>query len=68
MTRTARIIRSNDNWKDAQQTEIEATGLQPQADVESALLETLAPGPYTAIVAGKNGLTGVALVEVYRLP
>lgn len=62
------LIRSNDNWRDTQQSAIEATGLQPSADVESALLETLAPGPYTAIVAGKNGLTGVALVEVYRLP
>ena len=62
------IIRSNDNWKETQQTEIEATGLQPQDDLESAISATLAPGAYTAIVAGKNGLTGVALVEVYRLP
>ncbi len=62
------LIRSNDNWRDTQQSEIEATGLQPAEDVESALLETLAPGPYTAIVAGKNGLAGVALVEVYRIP
>ena len=62
------IIRSDDNWKDSQQSEIEATGLQPQNDLESAIFETLAPGAYTAIVAGKDGLTGVALVEVYRLP
>ena len=52
----------------SQQTEIEATGLQPQDDLESAVLETLAPGAYTAIVAGRGGGTGVALVEVYRLP
>lgn len=62
------LIRSDDNWKESQQSEIEATGLQPQNDLESALFETLAPGAYTAIVAGKDGLTGVALVEVYRLP
>jgi hypothetical protein len=62
------LIQSNDNWKDTQQSEIEATSLQPQDDLESAMFATLAPGAYTAIVAGKNGLTGVALVEVYRLP
>lgn len=59
---------SDDNWKETKQSEIEATGLQPSRDLESALFETLAPGAYTAIVAGKGGLTGVALVEVYRLP
>lgn len=62
------LIQDNDNWKDSQQTEIEATGLQPTNDFESAVLETLAPGAYTAIVAGSGGVTGVALVEVYRLP
>jgi plastocyanin len=62
------LIGSDDNWKDTQQSEIEATGLQPSNDLESAVLETLAPGAYTAIVAGKNGTTGVGLVEVYSLP
>ena len=32
------------------------------------IFEALAPGAYTAIVAGKEDLTGVGLVEVYRLP
>jgi len=62
------LIQDNDNWKDTQQTDIEATGLQPTNDLESAIFQTLAPGAYTAIVAGKNDLTGVGLVEVYRLP
>ena len=62
------LIQSNDNWKDTQQTEIEATGIPPQNDLESALVATLNPAAYTAIVAGKGGLTGVGLVEVYRLP
>ena len=62
------MIQSNDNWKDDQQTQIEATGLQPTNDFESAVLATLPPGAYTAIVAGSGGVTGVALVEVYRLP
>ncbi|MBA3544689.1 MAG: hypothetical protein H0T83_09665 [Chthoniobacterales bacterium] len=62
------LIRANDNWKEIQQTEIEATGLQPAEDLEAAVFETLSPGGYTAIVTGKDGLTGVALVEIYRLP
>ena len=62
------LIQDNDNWKDTQQAEIEATGLQPTNDLESAIFQTLAPGAYTAIVAGKDDTTGVGLVEVYRLP
>ena len=61
------LIVSNDNWKDTQQTEITATGLPPSNDKESAILMTLLPAPYTAIVRGKNDTTGVALVEVYEL-
>ena len=60
-------IASNDNWRDTQQTEIEATGLSPNDDAESALLATLAPGLYTAIVRGAEDTTGVALVEAYGL-
>ena len=62
---TGAIIASNDNWKDSQQADITATGLAPTNDLESAILQTLAPGAYTAIVRGKNGGTGVGLVEVY---
>jgi hypothetical protein len=61
------VIDFNDNWKDTQQAEIEATGLQPSDDLESAIVETLTPGLYTAIVAGKNGTTGIGLVEAYDL-
>ncbi len=62
------IVESNDNWKDTEECLIEGTGLPPQDDLESAMIVTLPTAAYTAIVAGKNGLTGVALVEVYRLP
>jgi hypothetical protein len=60
-------IATNDNWKDAQQTAIEATGLAPQNDAESAIVLTLPPGNYTAILSGNNGTTGVGLVEVYDI-
>ena len=55
------VIAGSDNWKDSQQAAIAATGKAPPNDNESAILGLLAPGNYTAIVAGKNGTTGVAL-------
>ena len=66
------LIALNDNWKtrpdgSSQQAEIEATGLAPTDDLESALLQTLPAGNYTAIVRGKNNTMGVGLVEVYNL-
>jgi hypothetical protein len=61
------VIAANDDWKGTQQTEIEATGIPPSDDRESAIVQTLAPGAYTAIIRGKNNMTGVALVEAYRL-
>ena len=57
----------NDNWRDTQQSEIEATGIAPTDDHESAILQTIAPGNYTAIVRGASNTTGVGLVEVYHL-
>ena len=60
-------IATNDDWKDTQETEIEATGIPPTDNRESAILQTLNPGNYTAIVKGKNDTTGVALVEAYHL-
>jgi hypothetical protein len=62
------LIGSNDNWRDAPNaTEIQATGLAPTDDHESAIDATLAPGAYTAIVRGNGGTTGIAVVEVYDL-
>jgi hypothetical protein len=66
------LMASNDNWKtrpdgSSQQAEIEATGIQPTNDLESALVRTLQPGSYTAIVRGLDGTTGVGLVETYNL-
>jgi CSLREA domain-containing protein len=58
---------TNNNWRDTQETEIMATGLAPNDDLESAILATLEPGPYTAIVRGVNGGTGIGLVETYDL-
>ena len=61
------VIATNDNWRDSQQTEIEASGIPPKNDLESAIVATLNPGNYTAIVRGSNNTIGIALVEVYQL-
>ena len=61
------IIASNDDWKETQEAELTSAGLAPPNDKESALLATLPPGPYTAIVRGGNGTTGVGLVEFYDM-
>jgi hypothetical protein len=62
------MIATNDNWRDTQETEIQATGLAPTDDRESAIVASLPKGNYTAVLSGKNSTTGVALVEVYNLP
>ncbi|MEO7166989.1 MAG: hypothetical protein ABI016_08120 [Chthoniobacterales bacterium] len=64
---TGALIASNDNWKQTQKTDLEATGLQPTNDLESAIVRRLTPGSYTAIVRGKGAATGVGLVEAYDL-
>ena len=56
-------IASNDNWKDTQQAEIEATGLAPSDDREAAMVITVLPGAYTAVVAGAEGTTGLGFVR-----
>jgi glucose/arabinose dehydrogenase len=60
---------SNDNWQAdaAQAALITSYGLAPANNLESAIATSLLPGPYTAIVAGKNSQTGIGLVEIYDL-
>jgi hypothetical protein len=66
-------IATNDNWKindqtqQSQESAVRATTIPPSNDLESAIVATLSPGPYTAVVRGKNAGIGVALVEVYNL-
>ena len=60
-------VTTNDNWRQTQESEIQAIGLAPADDHESAILATLAPGNYTAVVRGVGNTTGVSLVEVYHL-
>jgi hypothetical protein len=61
------LLVSNNDWQDdpAQAAELTEAGLAPTHQLESGLTATLPPGPYTALLAGLNGATGIGLVEVY---
>ena len=61
------LLASNDNWQtDARRaTLITSYGLAPHNNLESVIATSLAPGRYTAIVTGKNGQTGIGLIEIY---
>jgi N-acetylneuraminic acid mutarotase len=61
------LLQMNDNWKTDQQAEVEATGAQPSNDLESAIVRTLDPGSYTAILRGKGDATGIGVVQAYDL-
>ncbi|MDQ6810220.1 MAG: hypothetical protein M3Z64_12480, partial [Verrucomicrobiota bacterium] len=60
-------ISSNDEWRETQEVEILKAQLAPPNTHEPAILATLSPGNYTAIVRGKNNTVGIALVEAYNL-
>jgi hypothetical protein len=61
------LLASNDNWRSAQEADIIATTIPPSDDRSLAIVRTLPPAPYTAIVRGVGATTGVALVEVYNI-
>jgi hypothetical protein len=63
------VIATNDNWRDNadQAIQIQATGIPPKNDLESAIIATLSPAGYTAIVSGKDSGIGIGLVEAYDL-
>jgi hypothetical protein len=73
---TGALIASNNNWQTTviggiitsdQVSAIQNSGHAPSVPSESAIIATLQPGNYTAIVRGVNNTVGVALVEVYDL-
>ena len=61
------VVERNNNWRDTEQAAISATGKAPPNDLEAAILATVAPGNYTAILSGNGGGMGIGLVEVYKL-
>ena len=61
------LIVQNDNWRSDQEQQILDSALPPSDDRESAIIATLTPGPYSAIVSGASNSTGIALFEIYKL-
>jgi PKD repeat protein len=65
---TGALVTSNDDWgSSTEASQIQAVGLAPGDARESAILRTVNPGAYTAVVRGKNGAIGTAVVEAYDL-
>jgi hypothetical protein len=73
---TGAIIATNDNWKNtniggaitsSQVTDIVGSSIPPSQNMESAIIATLAPGAYTAVVRGATNDTGIAVIEGYDL-
>src|SRR6266542_3364611 len=65
--RTGAQIATNDNWNAADAATMIAVGAfsLPPGSKDAALVRTLSPGPYSAIVSGAAGSTGISLIEVY---
>jgi len=62
------LVAANENWRDAANADaIMSSGFAPSDDREAAILVTLEPGAYTAILRGAPGNSGTAIVEVYRV-
>lgn len=67
------VIATNDNWGDnanasditAAGARVGATPLAASDTTSSAMLITLQPGVYSFVANGKNGTSGIVLVEVY---
>ncbi len=62
------VIASSDDWGgNANAAAVQASGFAPSNALESAILTTLAPGAYTAVVSGVGNATGVGIIEVFEV-
>jgi hypothetical protein len=63
------LLIANDNWQDdsVSAAQLTARGLAPQDSLESGIFASLPPGAFTAILAGKNGGSGIGLVEIFNV-
>ncbi|MDP3071866.1 MAG: immunoglobulin domain-containing protein [Opitutaceae bacterium] len=69
----SRLVAENDNWGGsatmaATFAQVGAFGFADPESRDAALIATLAPGAYTAVISGVALSSGVALIEVYDLP
>ena len=62
------LLEENDDWVESPNKQaVTDSGIAPSNDLESAIVRTLPPAAYTAIVRGVNDTTGIAVVEIYAL-
>ena len=63
------LLISNDDWETdpVSAAQLVAHGLAPSDPKESGIFTTLPPGPFTAILAGKDNGVGIGMVEIYNL-
>lgn len=61
------LLMRNDDWQETQAQALRDAGFAPTNNFESALLTTLAPGAYTAVLQSKDSSPGIGLLEVYDL-
>jgi hypothetical protein len=62
------LIAENDDWRASpQEDQIRATGLAPREDREAAIVATLQPGSYTALLRGAGDTEGIGVIEIYDL-
>lgn len=62
------VIATNDNWQtDPAAAALTADGLAPANPAEAATIQTLSPGNYTIVGAGKGAAAGIGLVEAYDI-
>jgi hypothetical protein len=62
------LVAINDDWQTSPDADdIRASGISPNDPLESALVATLGPGSYTAVVSGSEGDEGIGLVEIYDI-
>jgi hypothetical protein len=61
------LLLANNDWQDTQAQALRDANLAPTDSHESAILATLGPGAYTALLRGNGNATGIGLVEVYDL-
>ncbi len=63
------LLLSNDDWQDdpASAAQLISHNLAPSQPKESGIYAVFPPGAFTAILAGKNGGTGIGLVEIYNV-
>lgn len=62
------LIQTNNDWRQGQADLLQRIGLAPTNDLESAMLISVLPGNYTAVLRGADGGTGNGLVEAYNIP